>query len=110
MTRSYDLALVAYNTAAFHEGFQEGQARRPRLDEPPDQAISDVEWATYCEGWLMGSSEPVWTPGTLALHGMLDNGEIAGRIGARDGRRPSLKTEQKVTACIDPGNLPCRSR
>ena len=110
MIRCYDLTLVAYNSAAFLEGFQEGQARRPRLDEPPDPAIPDVEWASYCEGWLMGSSEPVWTPGTLALHGMLGNGEIAGSISPGDRRRPSLKTARKITTRIDAGNLPCRSR
>ena len=109
MTRRSNLAPVAYNSAAFHEGFQDGQARKPPLDEPPDPAISDLERASYCEAWLIGSST-VWTPGTLALHAMLDNGEITGSISAGDGRRLGLKTGQNVTTRINAGNLPCRSR
>lgn len=37
-----------------------GQARQEQLDAPADADISAAEWASYCEGWLMGSSEPVW--------------------------------------------------
>jgi hypothetical protein len=84
MMRSYNPALVDYNSPAFHAGFEQGQARNPRPDLPAEPTTSDVEWASYCEGWLMGSSEPIWTSETLARHGRLTEKETGTGTGVRD--------------------------
>ncbi len=61
MTKRYDDALVNYDSSAFNAGFEEGLAGNPRRTEPADSGVSEIDWASYCEGWLMGSCEAPWT-------------------------------------------------
>jgi len=62
MTRGYDPVLVNYHSPSFDAGFKQGLERKSRLDEPADPDISEIDWASYCEGWLMGWCEAPTTP------------------------------------------------
>lgn len=77
MTRRYNSNLVNYQSPAFGVGFDEGRAGNPRLNEPADPEMSEVEWSSYCEGWLMGSCEAPTTPTALSPQPMRGHKECA---------------------------------
>jgi hypothetical protein len=55
--REYDLALIDYQSPWFDMGMVEGTLRLPRADDVADGPatnLDDIQWASYCEGWLMG--------------------------------------------------------
>ena len=57
---SYDSDLCDYYSTWFSVGHAEGFKGQRRLKNPPlDSDLSEVEWASYCEGWLMGHCEGV---------------------------------------------------
>jgi hypothetical protein len=84
MARPYDDTLVEYNSPAFNTGLADGHGGKPRLDEPTYPDISDAEWASYCEGWAMGSSFLDWGPQIPPEEGISNEPEIADDIGADD--------------------------
>jgi hypothetical protein len=55
--RACDPDLVDYQSPWFDIGMLEGTLRLPRADDVADGtaiSLDDVQWASYCEGWLMG--------------------------------------------------------
>jgi hypothetical protein len=73
--RPYDDKLTDYNSPAFERGFGAGVSCQPQLADDP--TMSDVEWASYCEGWLMGRASR--THGTTRT-----------RVGAQHDGPPNL--------------------
>jgi len=59
MPRDYDPELCDYLSAWFDVGHREGFEGRQRLGQRPSDTLTDVEWASYCEGWHMGHCEGV---------------------------------------------------
>jgi hypothetical protein len=56
---THDPALVDYGSPHFEVGYRAGQHRQASPGER--DTLTDTEWASRVEGWLMGTSEPVWT-------------------------------------------------
>ena len=55
--RAYDPDLADYQSPWFDIGMLEGTLRLPRADDVADGTainLDDIQWASYCEGWLMG--------------------------------------------------------
>lgn len=58
MNIKYDSSLVNYNSESFIIGHKEGSISEngePTQNRPDD--MSDVDWASYCEGVLIGWCE-----------------------------------------------------